>query len=428
MEHEEAWMDQGAPLSACQAEIAAAVQAESGRVLATLISQLGDWDLAEDCLQDACVAALEHWPQAGLPRNPAAWLVTTARRKALDRLRRRQTLERKLPLLHMHSATEDTPMDADTFPDERLKLLFTCCHPALELETQIALTLHTVAGLSTADVAHAFMLRPATMAQRLTRAKRKIRAAAIPYRVPPLELLPTRLPALLMVIYLIFSTGYAAPSGEQLLRVDLCEEAIRLARILTRLFAAQLQPNAEALGLLALLLLHHSRRAARTGVHGELITLEEQDRSRWSRALIDEGLTTLDAALALHDPGPYQIQAAISALHVQAASAAATDWPQIALLYDALWRWQPTPIVALNRAVAIAMAHGYAHGLALLDDPELAAALHDYQHYHAARAELLQRLERYAEAAAAYTQALARCQNTSEHLYLSRRLAEVSRS
>lgn len=407
---------------------------ESGRIFAALIAATRDFTLAEDALQDACIAALQQWPAAGIPRNPGAWLTGIARRRAIDRLRRDATLARKRQQLQTLAALEqalgDEPDGDDldaTIPDERLKLLFTCCHPALALEARVALTLRTLGGLSTPEVAAAFLLPVPTMAQRLVRAQRKIRDADIPYRVPPLPLLSERLDGVLAVLYLIFNEGYAAMVGDALIRQELCDEAIRLARALVELLAREpgVPDDPEAGGLLALMLLHHARRRARVDAEGDAVLLEEQDRTRWDRAMIAEGTALLDRALARRRAGPYQIQAAIAALHDAAPSSDATDWPQIAVLYGMLARLTPSPVVELNRAVAVAMAEGPTRGLALLDCPELAAELASYQHYHAARAALLHRVGRRDAAAAAYVRALALCQNTAERRFLQRRLAVV---
>jgi RNA polymerase sigma-70 factor, ECF subfamily len=410
---------------------------ESGRILAALIAALRDFTLAEDALQDAVVAALQQWPTAGVPRNPAAWLTTIARRKAIDRLRREGVLARKRELieaLERQAAADDTSNSDDdescgaaTFPDERLKLLFTCCHPALPLEARVALTLRTLGGLATAEIAAAFLVPLPTMAQRLVRAQRKIRDAGIPYRVPPLVLLPERMEGVLAVLYLIFNEGYSSTSGDALIRQDLCAEAIRLTRVLVTLIAdePELPDDPEAKGLLALMLLHSSRRAARVDAAGDLVLLEDQDRTLWNWAEIIEGMGLLDAALSLHQPGPYQIQAAISALHAEAPTPAETDWQQIALLYARLAKMTPSPVIELNQAVAVAMAEGAEAGLALLDAQRLGEALAHYHLYHAARADLLRRAGRFEEAAASYRAALTLCQNRIERRFLQRRLAEL---
>jgi RNA polymerase sigma-70 factor, ECF subfamily len=405
---------------------------ESDRILATLISSLRDFELAEDVLQDALLVALERWPVDGIPRNPSAWITTTARRKAIDRLRRNSILARKQELLQALVEQEEKrgveEMTDDSIPDERLKLIFTCCHPALALEAQVALTLHTLGGLSTTEIASAFLVPVPTMAQRLVRAKGKIRDAGIPYRVPPTGVLDERVDAVLCVLYLIFNEGYAATSGNELIRQDLCDEAIRLARVLTKLLAQEslFTGVPEALGLLALMLLHDSRRKARVGPEGELILLEEQDRSSWNQEEIAEGSAILERALCMRQPGPYQIQAAISALHAQAKKPEDTDWPQIAALYRELLLMTPSLVIELNWAVAVAMADGPLRGLALLDRPELGKALSDYHLFHTARADLLRRAGRLSEASSAYTCALDLCHNERERAFLKRRLAEIS--
>jgi RNA polymerase sigma-70 factor (ECF subfamily) len=419
-------------MNAAEQAISEAFANEADRILAALIGTVWDFELAEDALQDALLVALERWPVDGIPRNPSAWITTTARHKAIDRLRRESTLARKQVILQALLEEEEQrggeEMDDASIPDERLKLIFTCCHPALALEAQIALTLHTLGGLSTPEIASAFLVPLPTMAQRLVRAKRKIRDAGIPYRVPDTPLLEERVDAVLFVLYLIFNEGYMATSGDQLIRRELCDEATRLARVLTTLLTKEslLSEVPEAMGLLALLLLHDSRREARVGPAGEMVLLEDQDRSRWDRDKIREGSGYLEQALGMKRPGPYQVQAAISALHAQATRAEDTDWPQIAALYTELMKMSPSPVIELNRAVAMAMADGALRGLKLLDQPVLAKELSDYYLFHATRADLLRRLGRISEAQAAYTQALVLCQNERERAFLKRRLEEVS--
>lgn len=403
---------------------------ESGRVLAALISYLNDFELAEDVFQEAMIVALEKWPRDGLPRNPGAWITTIARNKAIDRIRRRKNYAQKQP--HLVELTQKPPepdeYEMDSIPDERLKLIFTCCHPALSLEAQVALTLRTLGGLETAEIAAAFLVPIPTMAQRLVRAKRKIQQAGIPYRVPPIDLLPDRLNAVLTTLYLIFNEGYNASSGDSLIRQELCGEAIRLTRILNALLANDptLQENGETQGLLALMLLHDARRQARIDNSGEMVLLEEQDRSSWDHEQIRVGTAVLERALQMGQSGPYQIQAAIAALHDQATTPQETDWPQIAALYRALQQYTKSPVVKLNWAVAVAMADGPMAGLALLDELAKAGSLDHYHLFHAARADLLRRAGFRDDAHDAYTIALDLCQNAVEKRFLRRRLAELS--
>ena len=403
---------------------------EHGRVLSILIGVLGDFDLAEDALQETLVTALERWPRDGIPDNPAAWMITVGRRKAIDHLRREKNLGQKTALLTEPPATsfaEPDMTDDTAIPDERLKLIFTCCHPALSLEARVALTLRTLGGLTTTEIAHAFLVPVPTMNQRLTRAKAKIRGAAIPYAVPSVEAIPERLDGVLNVLYLIFNEGYAASAGDDLIRRDLCAEAIRLTVALVALLEprTELGTQPEALGLAALMLLHDSRRHARTDEDGELILLEDQDRELWDGQQIDAGVVLLERAMAARRPGPYQLQAAIAALHAQAPTADETDWTQIALLYDRLWQYTPSPVVALNRAVAVGMARGPLAGLALLQAPELAEALDGYHWYHAAVADFLRRADYREAARALYVRALALCENRAERSFLGRRIAEL---
>lgn len=400
-----------------ESQIEKTFREEHGRVLAGLISLLGDFELAEDALQDALVHALEHWQTDGVPRNPGAWLLTVAKRRAIDRLRHSR-FEEHNPTILESLKHEDPEMD-DSLPDDRLKLMFTCCHPALALEAQVALTLHTLGGLSTPEVARAFIVSEPTMAQRLARARKKIREAGIPYRVPPADLLPERLDALLAVLYLIFNEGYVATSGDSLTRQELCAEAIRLCRILVDLLPGE----AEARGLLALMLLHDSRREARLSSTGELVLLEEQDRMLWDSSKIQEGIAILDEAITLRNPGPYQVQAAISALHAEARAAAETDWNQIAMLYNTLAQMTPSMVVQVNRAVAIGMARGLQEGLQML--LRLDDQADSFYPYHAARADLLRRTNQREAAADAYKRALDLCGNQAERAYLQRRLNEV---
>ena len=400
-------------------------RAEGPRLLAGLIRRVGDFELAEDAMQDAFTKALEVWPAQGLPAAPAAWLTTVARRRALDLLRRRATGPLYTDEPPDMAAPEAEAGDVDTaalsgVEDDRLRLVFTCCHPAIAQPAQVALALRTLGGLSTREIARAFLEPEATTAQRLVRAKRKILDARIPYEVPARELLPERLQAVLGVVYLIFNEGYATTEHDGLVRPDLCAEAIRLARLL----AVLIPDEPEVQGLLALMLLHDARRATRIGDDGALVPLEEQDRGRWQRGEIEEGLVVLEAALRQRRRGPYQLQAAIAALHAQAPRADETDWRQIAVLYDGLLSEQPGPVVELNAAVALAMAQGPEHGLAWIERLAQGGELDGYHLLPAARADLLRRLGRRAEAAEAYRAALALVRNPAERLYLERRLAE----
>lgn len=402
---------------------------ESGRVIAGLIRAVGDFDLAEESVQDAFLAALEHWPAEGPPPNPGAWIATTARRKAIDRLRRAKRLDQKteaLALLMTSTSSETDPADLTglerpPIEDDRLRLIFTCCHPALAVDAQVGLTLRLLGGLRTPEIARAFLLPEPTLAQRLVRAKRKIRSAAIPYRVPAADELPERLGAVLHVLYLVFNEGYSATSGAVLVRRELAAEAIRLTRVLASLMPEQ----PEVLGLLSLMLLQDSRRDARQSEAGELVVLSEQDRGRWDAGRIAEGLAALERASSLGAPGPYALQAAIAAEHARAASAEATDWPRIVALYDQLLAVLPSPVVALNRAVAVAQAFGAQRGLALVDELGASAELADYHLLHSARAELLARLGRRAEAADAFRRALDLATNEVDRRHLSRRLEQL---
>ena len=396
---------------------------ESGRILATLIRLLGDFDLAEEVVQEAYAAALEQWPDEGLPCNPRAWLVQAARHKAIDRLRRRTRFAEKIEELAAMQALEEPAGEREdpALRDDQLRLIFTCCHPALAPEAQVALTLRTLCGLSTEEIARGFLVPATTMAQRLVRAKHKIREAGIPYRVPPPELLSERMDAVMTVVYLVFTEGYAATIGETLIRRELCAEAIRLARLLDALLPDRAEPPA----LLALLLLHDSRRAARTTPDGDLVLLEDQDRTRWDHAQIAEGLSLVERALRRSPPGPYALQAAIAAVHARAPRAADTDWRQITALYALLLQRFPSPVVALNHAVAVAMSEGPAAGLRLLDSLAARGELSSYHLLPAARADLLRRLGRDEEAAAAYREAIKLTTNAAERRFLERRLAET---
>ncbi len=397
---------------------------DSRRVLATLIRLFGDFDIAEEALHDAFIAAIERWPVEGVPANPRTWLVSAGRFKAIDQLRRRAAFEERLPEIERRlselSAEEPVLTESGDIADDRLRLVFTCCHPALSTDAQVALTLHTIGGLTTEEIAHAFLVAPPTLAQRIVRAKSKIRDAGIPYEIPGRDQLPDRLDSVLATLYLIFNEGYSATFGTSVTRADLCAEAIRLTRLLVELL-----PEPEAIGLLAMMLLHDSRRSARTTDDGDLLVLEEQDRSRWNREQIREGVTLTERALRSRSLGPYAIQAAIAAVHGDAARASETDWAQIVVLYDLLLNMIPSPVVELNRAVAIAMKDGPARGLDLINALLARGELANYHLAHSARADLLRRLEHMSDALAAYATALELTTQEPERRFIERRIAAL---
>jgi RNA polymerase sigma-70 factor, ECF subfamily len=405
-------------------EITSLFREHHGRILASLIRALGSFELAEDALQDAFAAAVEQWPREGVPNNPAGWIASTARHKAIDKARRQSWFSERREEIQRLIEFEMSPNSndrAEAFPDERLRLIFTCCHPAINREAQIALSLRTLCGLTTEEIARAFVTPTATMAQRIVRAQRKIRAAGIPYEVPSGDALPERLESAMAVIYLVFNEGYLATSGDEVVRKDLCVEAIRLARILSALMPEQ----REARALLALMLLHDSRRDARTDANGDIILLEDQDRSRWDHQQIAEGLALAAEAISGTTPGPYAIQAAIAAEHARAMRPDDTDWARIAGLYARLLDSQLTPIIALNYAVAVAMAHGLHHGLTLIEQLEASGELNDYYLMWSAKADLLRRMGRFSDAATAYRRALEVVSSNPDRRFLARRLAQM---
>jgi RNA polymerase sigma-70 factor (ECF subfamily) len=412
-------------LANATATVETVYRADWGRIVATLIGLVGDFDLAEECAQEAFAAAVDQWSAVGVPEFPRAWIIQTAKHKAIDRIRRQGRYAEKLESYSTSGfvrLSEEPDYDTNEIPDDRLRLIFTCCHPALALEAQVALTLRTLCGLETGEIARAFLTSPTTMAQRLVRAKRKIRDARVPYAVPEANDVAARLDAVLTVIYLVFNEGYLATRGESLVRTDLCSEAIRLGRLIVASMAPQ--PPAEAKALFALMLLHDARRDARLDESGEIVTLEAQDRSRWNREQISEALPMVEEVLRA-TPGPFALQAAIAAVHCRGARPEDTNWPQIVKLYDRLERVQPSPVVSLNRAVAVAMAEGPRAGLALIDALSSTDDLDRYHLMHAARADLLRRAGSREEAAQSYLRALALVTNDSERRYLERRLREV---
>jgi len=407
-----------------QSDITSLYREHYGRILASLIRALGNFELAEDALQDAFAAAVEQWPREGLPNNSAAWIASTARHKAIDKARRQSWFSERrdeIQRLIEFEMSSDSDDSVDSFPDERLRLIFTCCHPALNREAQIALSLRTLCGLTTEEIARAFVTPTATMSQRIVRAQRKIRAAGIPYEVPSGDALPERLESAMTVIYLVFNEGYLASSGDEVVRHDLCAEAIRLARMLSALMPNQ----PEARGLVALMLLHDSRRETRADSNGDLILLEDQDRSRWDQQQIAEGLALAADAMSGAAPGPYALQAAIAAEHARAKRPADTDWPRIAQLYVMLLEMRPTPIIALNHAVAIAMSRGLNEGLALIEDLEASGELNDYYLMWSAKADLLRRMGNFTAAASAYRHALEVVTSNPDRRFLQRRLKEM---